>query len=95
MSIEPTKKAIDDYLARITVGGTKHDTGKPDLSLLSPSFIFGLGAVLDFGAKKYAAHNWHKGIALSRPMAAALRHIFAFLSGEDLDPESGLSHVRV
>ncbi len=40
------------------------------------------------------AHNWRGGITYSRLIGAALRHIFAILRGEDLDPESGLPHVH-
>jgi hypothetical protein len=52
-----------------------------------------VGQVLTFGKKKYAAHNWRKGIQISRLMAACLRHVLAFNSGEDFDPETGLSHL--
>jgi hypothetical protein len=73
--------------------GVKHDTDKPDLSLVSPIWITGVARVLTFGKKKYAAHNWRKGIETSRLLAACLRHIFAFLSGEDRDPETGECHL--
>ena len=75
------------------LGGTKHDSEKVQLELLSSSWINGVGKVLTFGAKKYAAHNWRKGIALSRLLGACLRHVFAFLGGQDNDPETGLSHL--
>lgn len=74
-------------------GALKFDQGKPDMSLLSPYFLEEVTKVLDFGKKKYAAHNWRKGFIWSRPAAAALRHIFSWLKGEDKDPESGLSHL--
>lgn len=48
---------------------------------------------MDFGKRKYDAHNWRKGLAWSRPLSAAMRHIMAFNDGEDKDPESGLSHL--
>lgn len=73
--------------------GTKHDTGKPPCELLSPEALLGTSAVLAFGAKKYAEHNWRKGLAWMRISAAILRHLFAFMKGEDLDPETGLPHV--
>lgn len=71
----------------------KHDTGKPRMDLLDAHAIEQLAAVLTFGAGKYAPENWRKGISKSRLLAAALRHLFAYLRGEDNDPESGLSHV--
>lgn len=73
----------------------KHDTDKNRLELLSPLWLFGVGRVLTFGARKYADFNWAKGdgLKLTRTLGAALRHIFAVLNGEDLDPESGLHHL--
>src|ERR1051326_832555 len=37
--------------------------------------------------------NWKKGFKVTRSLAAALRHIYLFLSGETYDKESGLSHL--
>lgn len=74
--------------------GTKHDQNKTPVDLLSSQWLFGVGEVLGFGAKKYAAHNWRKGIKISRLIGAALRHLYQFNSGEDKDPESGLSHLH-
>lgn len=42
---------------------------------------------------KTGAHNWRGGIAYSRLIAAALRHLFAIMRNEDTDPESGLPHT--
>ena len=74
-------------------GGSKHDHGKPMLSLIDPEFITELGAVLTFGAVKYAADNWRQGIAVRRLLDATLRHINAINAGRDIDPESGLHHA--
>jgi hypothetical protein len=74
-------------------GGSKLDTGKPMMDLLDPDFLIGVSQVLTFGAKKYAAHNWRKGIAVSRLLAATLRHVVAIMKGENLDPETGLQHA--
>ena len=73
-------------------GGDKLDQGKPRMDLLDPYAIDQLAHVLTFGAQKYAAHNWRKGLPKGRLIAAALRHLFSYLSGQDLDPESGLPH---
>lgn len=73
--------------------GMKYDADKPDFSLLSSYAITELASVLTFGARKYASHNWRKGIAQSRLISAAMRHLFAHLAGIDKDPETGLSHL--
>ena len=74
-------------------GGVKFDGDKPRMDLLDAGAIEQLAQVLTFGAQKYAAWNWKKGISKSRLLAAAFRHLFAYLRGEDKDRESGLSHV--
>lgn len=79
--------------AHYNVGGTKHDSDKPRMDLLDAEALEELTKVLTFGAKKYAVENWRKGISFRRLLAAALRHVFAFMRGEDKDPETGLSHM--
>jgi hypothetical protein len=74
-------------------GGIKHDGEKPRMDLISPIAIFALARVLTFGAKKYAARNWENGFTWCRPIAAILRHTFAYLMGETHDPETGESHM--
>lgn len=73
--------------------GAKLDAGKPPVDLLDPETMLAITAVLAFGAQKYAAHNWRKGIAWSRLYAAVQRHLLAFWMGEETDPESGLPHL--
>jgi hypothetical protein len=80
-------------LGDLSVVGVKFDEGKPRTDLLDPFAIEQLSKVLGFGAMKYAPENWRRGIAYSRLIAAALRHIFAFMRGENTDPESNLSHI--
>lgn len=73
--------------------GVKHDDGKPDLSLLSSIALLEIAKVLDHGKRKYSAHNWRGGFKYSRLIAAVLRHILAYNNGEEIDPETGLSHL--
>lgn len=73
--------------------GVKHDQGKPDFSHMTWELMEVHARVRMFGATKYERDNWHKGFKITRSLAAALRHIFKFLSGEDNDQESGLSHL--
>lgn len=94
----PATKDIDSHEALTfyplsTKSGVKHDGSKLPMDLLDPLALEGLTAVLQFGAQKYAAHNWRGGLKWTRLIAAMLRHSFAILRGELNDPESGLPHV--
>lgn len=73
--------------------GKKFDTNKPDLSLLPFESLIEVSKVLDYGKKKYDAHNWRGGFNWTRLSSAVLRHLFAWIMGEDKDPETGLSHL--
>lgn len=73
--------------------GVKFDTGKPRTDLLPFDALLEVADVLDYGAKKYAVRNWELGMSWGRLVAAALRHLFAWCSGEELDAESGKRHL--
>lgn len=73
--------------------GVKHDSAKPRMDLLSGEAIEKLSMVLSHGAQKYSERNWEAGIKYSRILGAILRHVFAYLRGERVDPETGLSHI--
>ena len=73
--------------------GKKNDSEKPQMDLISSIAELELAKVLTFGAKKYDSHNWRKGIAYSRIIAAIKRHVNAYNNGETNDPETGLSHM--
>lgn len=83
----------NQHAVKVEATGTKYDQDKLPMDLLDPVALEGLAAVLQFGAKKYASHNWRGGIAWSRVLAALLRHTFAILRGELIDRESGLPHI--
>lgn len=69
-------------------GGTKHDEGKPRWELLPVKAIKESVKVLTHAAEhKYSEHNWRKGIEQSRLLGAAMRHVTAYLDGEDNDPD--------
>jgi hypothetical protein len=74
-------------------GAVKHDGQKVRLELVPMSALFAVGDAFTYGAKKYADHNYRKGMAWSRLLGAALRHLCAWGAGEDRDPESGLPHL--
>lgn len=49
--------------------------------------------VAEFGAKKYAPWNWAKGLPRMQIAASLIRHLWAYMRGEDCDKESGLAHT--
>ena len=74
--------------------GIKYDGEKPKMHLLPPKALIEVAKVLTFGAQKYDEENWRKLDNLqSRYSSGALRHIFAHIDDEEIDPESGLSHL--
>lgn len=74
-------------------GGIKLDAGKPRLDLLPTDALEAVAEVFGYGANKYGSHNWAKGGRWGRWSAAALRHVFAWMRGEEKDKESGLPHL--
>lgn len=62
-------------------------------SLLPRAALDVVAEVYEFGAHKYADHNWRRGYEWSKSYDALQRHLTAWWDGEDKDPESGLSHL--
>ena len=73
--------------------GRKDDGDKTPYHLLAPEMLEATALVLGFGAKKYSARNWEKGMHWSRPFGALMRHMWAWWRGEACDPETGYSHL--
>lgn len=76
-----------------TTGGAKEDGGKPPISLVPSELIEGAARAFDFGAKKYNAHNWRKGIPTSKLYDALQRHLLAWNEGENVADDSKLDHL--
>lgn len=74
-------------------GAMKNDEDKNPLGLLPFGALEQIGLVLKHGAEKYEDHNWRKGLKFSRLISALLRHIFAWVRGEENDAETGLNHL--
>lgn len=79
--------------------GLRYNEGKLEWSLVDfPSFE-SMVKVLMYGKKKYTtkdcsgAHNWKKGEWTNEIIESLLRHTFALLNGELIDPESKESHI--
>lgn len=67
---------------------------KAPLSCVPMNVIAEIGVAMAEGAAKYGRHNWRgAGIRSSVYFDAAMRHLIAYWEGEDIDPESGVSHL--
>lgn len=73
----------------------KYDDNKVDWAILPLGAVEEIIKVMKFGESKYARGNFAVGTGLSytRLLNALVRHTFAFMRGEDIDPESGLNHM--
>ena len=71
----------------------RYNQGKLQWSLVDFKSLEGMVQVLEMGAEKYDKHNWKKGMPITKVSESLMRHLFAFLNGEETDPESGLSHI--
>lgn len=61
--------------------------------LLYGAFLTLLAQVCGWGAGKYAPRNWERGYEWSASYSALQRHLTAWWGREEIDPESGLSHL--
>lgn len=79
----------------MTAKADRFNEGKPKLSfnLLSTEANAFKSYVWEYGDTKYGRGNWLKGCPWTEAADSLLRHVSAFLNGENNDPETGLPHV--
>lgn len=69
-------------------------TGKVPFSTIPSEVVAELGLVMLLGARKYGRHNYRAaGVRASVYHDAAIRHLTRWFEGEDVDAESGISHL--
>ena len=67
---------------------------KAPFSTVPMNVVAELGVAMLEGASKYGRHNFRGvGVRTSVYFDATMRHLVSFWEGEDLDPDSGLSHI--
>lgn len=67
---------------------------KAPMSTVPANVLAEIGVAMLEGAAKYGRHNYRAvGVRASVYYDALMRHIFAWWEGEDIDPDSGVSHV--
>lgn len=89
-------------MERSGTGVTKKDTNPKDaigiakcpVSTVPSQFIMGTGLAMMEGHLKYGGHNFRvAGVKYSVYYNALFRHMMAWWEGEEVDPDSGLSHL--
>lgn len=73
--------------------GRKNDQTKLRYDLIPPEIDAAVAAVLTYGAAKYSDRDWELGMDWSRVYGALKRHMDAWWGGEEVDQETGMSHL--
>jgi len=94
LALQNNRPLSEDFVAETwTEEGNKDDSDKLRYDLIPPETLEALAWILTFGAQKYGDRNWEKGMKWGRPFAALMRHMWAWWRGQNLDPETGKSHL--
>lgn len=95
-AVVPLPPGCLDPAASIKESNPKDSIGirKAPLSCVPATVLLELGVAMQEGAHKYRRHNYRAiGVRASVYYDATMRHLFSWWEGEDIDPDSGLSHV--
>lgn len=90
------KSIINDHCETslaVDGGGKRFNTGKLPIELVPTSAMYAIADALGYGASKYEANNWRRGMKWSIPYSCAMRHLLKWFEGEDRDEESGREHL--
>lgn len=105
MAGENTKEPLERLIAEAAKVNTRQqfkpivgdtamrEQGKVPFDLVPPEFTAMIALVLEHGAKKYAPHNFEKGLPFDDLIRGALSHTLKLQSGEIYDADSGLYHA--
>ena len=75
-------------------GGAAHfSDGKSGVDQIPVEVLLEWGKVFTMGEKKYGRDNWKGGTKWHEFIGSALRHLFAWERGQELDSESELPHL--
>tara|TARA_R110000751_G_scaffold99773_3_gene193332 strand:+ start:123 stop:644 length:522 start_codon:yes stop_codon:yes gene_type:complete len=90
----PMLKPSNQYSTHSQDKAKTDDKGKPPLAKIPLALLNEVADVMEYGHAKYGDYNnFKKGMEISRNLSCALRHIYKFQNGEDLDQESTKSHL--
>ena len=67
---------------------------KSPLRLVPPALVIETAVAMANGAEKYGPYNWREtGVNLSVYLEALLRHVYAYMDGEESAEDSGVKHL--
>lgn len=108
MSIDMYGEGFLDHIsddiaaAEAVLKGLRFNKGKTSITQIPPEPIIAVAKVFDKSQEatdqypngKYPRNNWRKGLPwVEGILDSMIRHQYAFLNGENFDPESGLPHT--
>ena len=72
----------------------KYDEGKPRFDLIPAQPLWEIAEVLTIsGECKYTPRDWEKGIRWRKVFSSIMRHLYRWFQGEDMDSDTGKSHL--
>ena len=90
------EKRLTDMSETESIENPKEAIGqaKPSLHHVPPRVLLEVAQAMMEGSKKYGIYNYRKaGVSYSTYYSSTFRHLIAWFEGEDIDPDSGLSHI--
>jgi len=96
LNVEEKRNKVSKMSNEVKPTNPKDAVGikKVPFSVLAWRVLAEIGLALLEGARKYGRHNWRTaGVRASVYYDASFRHMTAWWEGEDIDPDSGLSHI--
>ncbi|MDQ1921651.1 dATP/dGTP diphosphohydrolase domain-containing protein [Massilia pseudoviolaceinigra] len=87
---------LDKYKQPLKPSNPKDALGvkKAPLSVVPMCVVAEIGVAMLEGASKYGRHNYRVvGVRAGVYFDATMRHLIDWWEGEDIDPESGMSHI--
>lgn len=81
-------------MSKVDGGGKRLNDGKVPLDLVPTSMLYAVARVMEYGTQKYEKDNWRRGMKWTVPYSCAMRHLMKWFEGEELDDESGESHLH-
>ena len=85
--------SVGDVRSEARGSGARFNTGKHPIRFTPLHLLEDVNRVWEYGANKYAAWNWAKGMDWVIPYECMMRHMAAWYRGEEIDPESGQTHL--